>query len=360
MRAALRLVYFERWPHPVALEMLAGRPCFEVRRLSAASPGNALWPAFERAHVYQISAARSEVPASFFANAELLGRCPELLVVSSSGAGFDTIDVDACTDAGVLALNQAGGNREAVAEHVLGMMLGLAKRIMECDRAIRRVPNLDRESLMGHDLRGGTLGIVGLGHAGTRVAELAGTPFAMRVLACDPYLRPEQFAERGAESAGFEELLAASDYVSVHCPRTSETLRMFDARAFARMRPHAHFINTARGGIHDEAALVDALDAGRIAGAGIDVWEEEPPPLDHPLMSCPNVILSPHTAGVTHESRRNVARGAVAQLDAVAAGRRPPRLLNPEVWERYAARFERAFGRAPEQAGGRTDLFPPG
>ena len=122
---------------------------------------------------------------------------------------------------------------------------------------------------------------------------------------------------------------------------------MFDAGAFARMRPHAYFINTARGGVHDEEALVAALDAGRIAGAGIDVWEEEPPPLDHPLLSRRNVILSPHTAGVTHEARREVATGAIAQLDDVAAGRRPPRLLNPEVWGRYALRFERAFGRAP-------------
>lgn len=343
----LRLVCFEHWPPAVALRMLAERPHFEVRRLSAASAEGALWPVFEGAHVYQISAARAEVPGPFFASAGFLARCPELLVVSSSGSGFDTIDVDACTDAGVLALNQAGGNKEAVAEHALGMLLCLSKRIMECDRAIRRVPNLDRETLMGHDVRGRTLGIVGLGHVGTRMAELVGTLFDMRVVAYDPYLGPAQFAERGAEPSGFEELLANSDCVSVHCPRSAETTGMFDAGAFARMRPHAYFINTARGGVHDEEALVAALDAGRIAGAGIDVWEEEPPPLDHPLLSRRNVILSPHTAGVTHEARREVATGAIAQLDDVAAGRRPPRLLNPEVWGRYALRFERAFGRAP-------------
>ena len=293
----LRLVCFEHWPPAVALRVLAERPHFEVRRLSAASAEGALWPVFEGAHVYQISAARAEVPGPFFASAGFLARCPELLVVSSSGSGFDTIDVNACTDAGVLALNQAGGNKEAVAEHALGMLLCLSKRIMECDRAIRRVPNLDREALMGHDVRGRTLGIVGLGHVGTRMAELVGTLFDMRVVAYDPYLRPAQFAERGAEPSGFEELLANSDCVSVHCPRSAETTGMFDAGAFARMRPHA--------------------------------------------------ILSPHTAGVTHEARREVATGAIAQLDDVAAGRRPPRLLNPEVWGHYALRFERAFGRAP-------------
>ena len=300
-----------------------------------------------RAHAYQIGAARDEIPRHLHGTASLIARAPDLLVLSSSGAGYDTIDVNACTAAGVLAVNQAGGNREAVAEHVIGMLLILSKRIIQADRHMRREAGISRNAYVGNNIHGKTIGIIGLGNVGTRLAELCRSLFAMPVLAYDPYLTAEQIAAHGAEKVGLDQLLHRADTVSVNCPRTAETLGMIGAREFALMKPTAWFINTARGGIHDETALAAALAAGTIAGAGLDVWAVEPPPPDHPLLRFDNVIASPHTAGVTVESRELIARIAAEQLLDVLDGRRPPRLLNPEVWPAYAERFFRIFGFHP-------------
>ena len=345
--APTRLVYLERFAHPVALELLEARPHIEARRLELGEEREPLWSELAEAHVYQIRATRSELPGDLWANAALLARCPQLLAVSTNGSGADTVDIPACTAAGVLVVNQAGGNKEAVAEHAIGMMLCLTKRIFEADRAVRTVAGLDRETLMGHDIFGRTLGIIGLGNIGKRVCELARGLFGMQVLAYDPFIEDAVFTEYGALKVSLEELMARSDFVSVHCPRNPSSENMLDAKAFARMQPHAYFVNTARGGIHVEAALAEALREKRIAGAGLDVWDEEPPPLDHPLLGFDNVIVSPHTAGVTHEARRNIVTGTIEQIDDIASARRPPRILNPEVWERYCRRYEEIFGRRP-------------
>jgi len=142
-------------------------------------------------------------------------------------------------------------------------------------------------------------------------------------------------------------LLRRSDYVSISCPLTKESRGMIGAREFALMQPHAYFITTARGFIHDEAALEQALRNKSIAGAGLDVWAKEPPPPDHPLLQFDNVLASPHTAGVTREARENMARIAAEQLLDALDGRRPPRLVNPQVWPAYVRRFERTFGFKP-------------
>ena len=142
-------------------------------------------------------------------------------------------------------------------------------------------------------------------------------------------------------------MLPQADFVSINCPRTRETLGLMNARTFGLMRRHAYFVTTARGGIHDEAALRAALAAGAIAGAGLDVWAKEPPPHDHPLMAFDNVLVSPHTAGVTRESRANIARIAAEQMLDILDGKPPSRVLNPAVWPAYAARFAANFGFAP-------------
>lgn len=343
-----RVFYVKYLASPVYAEALARRPDVRLDRLENDSPDEAAAPILAEAHAYQVGSARDELATRFHVTTALLARAPSLLIVSTNGAGYDTVNIKDCTAAGVLVVNQAGGNREAVAEHVIGMMLVLAKRVVEVDRAMRREKNLDRARFAGNDMFGKTIGIVGIGNVGSRVAELCGGLFKMTVLAYDPYLTRGQIAARGAEKVELADLLRRSDVVSVHCPLTDETRGMIGAREYALMQPHAYFITAARGFIHDEMALAEALKAEKIAGAGLDVWSKEPPPPDHPLLAFDNVIVSPHTAGITVETRAHMAKIAAAQILDTLDGKRPPRIVNPEVWPAYAKRFEQTFGTRPE------------
>lgn len=344
MPANPKIVVRFDFPYDRAMaERLAREPDIELRTCKREGADARGWADLSEAHVYVISSAKDELPRQWFATAELLKRCPRLLCVSTSGAGYDTVDVEACSKAGIIVVNQAGMNAGAVAEHTVGMMLSLSKRISECDRRLRRERGFAREDVMGRDIAGKTLGIVGIGHVGTRVTRLAAA-FGMNVIAYDPYVAADEIARRGAHAVTFDELLAQSDFVSIHCPRTKETLNMIDARALDRMKRGAMFITTARGGIHDEAALFAALQSGHIAGAGLDVWEKEPPALDHPLLTLDNVIASYHTAGVTREARGHMAGQAAEQIVGLLKGGQPPRLLNPDAWPVYRERFEKIIG----------------
>src|SRR5688572_13969726 len=260
------VVRFNLWSDPAMEERFAREPDIALRTCDLRGPEDEAWSALAEAHAYQIAAARDELPQQWFATAELLERCPKLLCVSSIGAGYDTVDVAACTRAGVLVVNQAGGNAQSVAEQTIGMMLDVSRRISEGDRLLRRERGFTREDIMGREMSGKIVGLVGIGHIGRRVAGLA-RAFGMTVLAFDPYLTEDEIAYRGAESVTMSELLERSDFVSLHCPRDDSTLRMMDAKAFARMKKGAVFISTARGGIHDEAALVDALQRKHLSGA---------------------------------------------------------------------------------------------
>jgi D-3-phosphoglycerate dehydrogenase len=188
---------------------------------------------------------------------------------------------------------------------------------------------------------------VGIGNIGTRVADLCRGLFAMTVLAYDPYLTAEQVAAKGGTKVSLEELLQRADYVSVHCPRTKDSFGLFGPEQFALMKPTAYFVNTARGGIHDEAALADAVRERRIAGAGLDVFLKEPPDLDHPLLHLDNVIVTPHNAGMTAESMLEMVTATAHQWIDVFDGKVPPRLVNPEAWPKYAARFQEILGFRP-------------
>ena len=180
---------------------------------------------------------------------------------------------------------------------------------------------------------------------------VAGLPCRSRIAnlacGCDLELAPVPL-ELSQRLPSFDELLARSDFVSLHCPRDKDTLKMMNAAAFARMKKGAMFITTARGGIHDEGALQAALESGHLYGAGLDVWEKEPPPLDHPLLKQPNVVATYHTAGVTGEARRNMATYAAEQIVGILKGGRPPRLINAEVWPAYAKRFEAVMGTSAQ------------
>jgi D-3-phosphoglycerate dehydrogenase len=343
-----RVFYVKYLAHAIFADMLRARPDIQFDKLENDSADDEAAKVLAGAHGYQIGSARDELARKYHAGPDLLRRAQSLLIVSTNGAGYDTVDLKACTEAGVLCLNQAGGNKEAVAEHVLGLMLSLSKRIIESDRAMRRDQNLDRNRFMGHDLTGRTVGIVGLGNVGRRVAELCRGLFSMRVLAYDPYVPAEVMQKHGVTKATLDAVMSEADFVSINCPLTEESRGMIGARQYALMKPNAYFVTTARGNIHDEAALEAALRDGKIAGAGLDVWEKEPPPLDHPLLKFDNVMVSPHTAGVTHEARRNMGRIAAEQMLAALDGKPVARVLNPEVWPRYAARFKETFGFAPQ------------
>jgi D-3-phosphoglycerate dehydrogenase len=342
-----RVFYVKYLAHPIYADMLRARADVRLDRLENESAQEVFTPILSEAHAYQIGAARDELAPHFHVDADLLQRAPNLLIVSSNGAGFDPVDVEACTGAGVLVVNQSGGNAHSVAEHVLGMMLTLSKRIIEADRTLRRERGVNRNDLMGSEVQGRTVGIVGIGNVGRRIAELCKGLLGMKVLAYDPYLSREEIASRGAKKVELDELLRGSDYVSINCPLTRESRGMIGAREFSLMQEHAYFITTARGFVHDEAALEEALRNKRIAGAGLDVWSKEPPPPEHPLLQFDNVLASPHTAGVTREARENMGRIAAAQILDALDGKRPPRIINPEVWPHYSERFARAFGVTP-------------
>ena len=343
-----RLFYVNAVSAPVYLEIMAGRPDIQVDKLVNDSPDHEAAPVLAKAHAFQIGSSRQELAMKYQGYTPLLERCPNLVVLSTNGAGFDTVNLDDATKAGVAVVNQAGGNKEGVAEHVMAFMLNLSKRIMLTDHQMRTGAAYNRVAFMGDDVQGRTIGIVGLGHVGSRVAELCRGLFQMRVLAYDPYQTAEQIADKGAEKmATLDQMLAQADYVSINCPHTRETRGMMGAAQFAAMQPHAYFITTARGGIHDEAALANALTKKQIAGAGLDVWEDEPPPSDHPLMAFDNVLVSPHTAGITRQSRHNIAKIAAEQMCDILDGKRPPRLLNPEVWPAYQDRFQKILGFRP-------------
>jgi D-3-phosphoglycerate dehydrogenase len=344
-----RVFYVNNVAAPVYLEILAKRPDIHVDKLVNETPDVEAEPVLARAHVYQIGSSRQELVTTLQGHASLLSRCPNLLVLSTNGAGFDTVSLGDATAAGVAVVNQAGGNKEGVAEHVMAMMLALSKRIVMSDHAMRSGAAYQRRDFMGDDVQGRTIGIVGIGHVGGRVAELCRGLFQMRVIAYDPYLTTEQIAAKGAEKAStLEEMLRVADYVSINCPLTAETRGMIGGAQFAMMPKHGFFITTARGGIHDEGALATALTARQIMGAGLDVWEDEPPPADHPLLRFDNVVVSPHSAGITRQSRHNIAKIAAEQMLDILDGKKPPRLLNPEVWGTYADRFARILGFRPE------------
>jgi D-3-phosphoglycerate dehydrogenase len=329
-------------------DILTQEADFTVHRLAFTAPEAENWAVLATCHAYCMTSAKDEVPEQYKGTPELIARCPELLVISTSGAGYDPVNVEACTDAGVLVVNQSGANAEAVAEHVVAMMLSLSKNIVQTDRSLRKERGLDREVFKGRNAQGRTVGIIGLGQVGQRVARICGKGLEMRVLAYDPYLSAVDIQARGAIPMTLQNLLAQADFVTVHCPLNAETKNMLGQRELALMQPSAFLINTARGGIINEDALAEALTAGQIAGAGIDVWVVEPPPLDHALLSFDNVIVTYHTAGVTVDSRHAMAQWNAEQLVQIFQGQRPPRLINPEAWPQFSQRFERAFRFRPE------------
>jgi D-3-phosphoglycerate dehydrogenase len=271
---------------------------------------------------------------------EVIVAAPHLRVIATAGAGVDHIDVAAATEAGVPVVNSVGIGPNPVAEHAVGLMLALARRIVAGDTRLRRSGWACRDQLLGRDLgtelSGKTVGIVGFGFIGRRVAAICAAAFGNHVLAYDPLLEDDSvFAAAKVERRrSLRELLPETDFVTLHAPLTERTRHILARAELALMKPTAYLINCARGGLVDPAALYDALREHRIAGAGIDVFDPEPPDDANPLLTLENVIVTPHLAGLSHETNRLLSMSAAEQVLQVLAGDRPPRLVNPEVWER--------------------------
>lgn len=340
-----RLVYFDEWMDPSGSEKALTIPAVEAVCLDSAGSPETNWQVLQLGHGHQLRAS-TETPKIYWPRGEFFARCTNLLAISSAGAGYDMVDVEACTDAGVLLFNQSGSNAESVAQHVLAMMLTLTKKLIQSDRAMRSLGrDWTRWDYTGQELTGRSIGIVGLGHIGRRVSVLCGGLFGMRVLAYDPYISDDDATACGAERLDeLDQLFHAADFISINCPLTAETRGMIGDALFAGMKPGAYFISTARGGIHDEVALEAALRNGLLAGAGLDVFEVEPPPNDHPLLGFDNVLVSPHHAGITVDANVNMVDSAIEQWIDVFAGRRPARLINPEAWDVFAGRYQALFG----------------
>jgi D-3-phosphoglycerate dehydrogenase len=243
----------------------------------------------------------------------------DIKVVTRIGVGYDAVDVAALSRHKVPLMVAGAANSPSVAEQALFMMLSLAKRAVEMHALVKDGQWARRLGLLPYDLYGKTVLIIGFGRIGTRTAKRC-LAMEMKVLIFDPYKPAAEVKAAGCEPvADLDAALPRADFVSIHCPKTPETVGMFDAARLRRLRPSAYLINTARGGLIDEAALVAALVAGHLAGAGLDVFEQEPPPSGHRLFELPNVIMAPHVAGVTREAvdrmSEQTARNILSALD---------------------------------------------
>ena len=321
---ALPLIWFERPVHP-ALAASVGASC------------TVLGPGTDDDRFAGIESAIAAVAGAAPYDGAVMDRAPNLLVIARTGIGVDAVDIAAATARGIAVCNTPDGPTISTAEHAVTLILMVAKRVRPAEAALRdgtSVGYFARHE--GIELAGKTLGLVGFGRIARRVATIA-TSIGMHVIAFDPYLDPHAISPSVATAASLERLLAIADVVSVHVPLTDGSRGMFDADRFAAMKPGAVFVNTARGGIVDQDALLAALDAGRLSGAGLDVTTPEPLPTDHPLLGRDDVIVTPHIASATADGKVRILLAAFEQAMAVARGERPDHLLNPEVWDRFVA-----------------------
>jgi len=253
-----------------------------------------------------------------------------LVLVARFGVGYDNVDVDACTRAGVLVTITPDGVRRPVATSVLAYTLALSLRMFEKDRLTRSGGWAAKVDSMGTGLTGRTLGIIGLGNIGREIVRLA-LPLGMRHVAFDPYLSAAEAAAAGVEQVDLETLLRISDIVSINCALTPQTHHLLNADRLALMKPTAYLINTARGPIVDQRALTEALSARRLAGAALDVFETEPIDAGDPLLGLDNVIVAPHAICWTDECFTAMGESACRSIIEVAAGRIPPFVVNPDA-----------------------------
>jgi D-3-phosphoglycerate dehydrogenase len=292
-----------------------------------------------------LAGAHALYAAGSAVGAELIARAPRLEVIGFPGSGFESIDTAAATRAGVAVVYAAGSQYAAVAEHAVGLMLSLAKRIGFADRYMhehQRFPGREEYSGDGwpgfpHEISGKTVVILGFGFIGRDLARKCRAGFDMPVLAYDPYFDPMEAERQGVRlvrrRSELPELIAQGDFVVLCLPLGAETRHIVGAAELRAMKRGAYLINVSRGGTVDEAALVAALREGRIAGAGVDVFDPEPAPDKHPLFSMHNTVVTPHIGGWVREALPRLVSNTARDMLAALRGERPLRLANPEVWD---------------------------
>ena len=268
-------------------------------------------------------------------NGEFMDQLPNLRMIARTGIGVDNVDLDDATARGIVVTNTPDGPTESTAEHAVAMLLSIAKRLKQGNDNMAAGKWGPRTGpLLGVEVRGKTLGLVGLGRIGRRVAHMCRLGFDMRVVGYDPFVNEEQAIQMGVTLLPLDDVVAQADFLSVHVPSTPETYHMINRDLIARMKEGSYVLNLARGPLVDAEALLEAVDSGKLAGAGIDVYEPEPPPLDSRLRNHPHIIATPHVAGVTQEGRTRMEQMAVARVLAYFSGQRPADVVNPAVLEK--------------------------
>lgn len=266
-------------------------------------------------------------------DAEVFDAAPKLKIIAQMAVGYDNIDVEEATKRGIYVTNTPGVLTETTADLSWALLMAIARRIVEADKYVREGKwkvAWHPMMLLGRDVYGATLGIIGAGRIGSAIARRA-RGFNMKILYYDIIRRPELEKELGAEYVDLDTLLKESDFITIHVPLTKETYRMINAERLKLVKKTTYIINTSRGAVIDEKALYEALREGRIAGAALDVFEQEPVSMDNPLLKLDNVVLTPHIGSASHETRSKMAEMVAENLLAFFEGRAPPNLVNPEV-----------------------------
>ncbi len=280
----------------------------------------------------EMKTAHALIPGLLSVSRQIMENSPHLVIVAAHGVGYNNVDIPAANELGIAVTNIPGVNADAVAEFSFGLILSLVRHIPSFFEEMKK-GGWRRPEFWGAELHGKTLSVIGLGRIGSRVSRL-GNAFGMKVLAYDPYIPEQDFRNAGAQPASRDAAISQADFLTLHAPLTPETRNMIDMRELAMMKKTALLINTARGGIVNETALVKALDQALLAGAGIDVFEEEPPQ-DRRLAAHPKVISSPHIAGLSNEARYRMSMGAAERVACALQGEMPPDVVNQPLNPRY-------------------------
>jgi D-3-phosphoglycerate dehydrogenase / 2-oxoglutarate reductase len=264
----------------------------------------------------------------------LFDQLPNLRIVTRTGIGIDNVNLADATERGVVVCNTPDGPTESTAEHAVAMLLALAKRIKQGDANMAEGKFGPRTILMGCEVQGKTLGLIGLGRIGRRVAHICGLGLGMHVIGSDPFVTVDEAASFGVVLRTQDEVIAESDFLSLHAPAIPTTYHMINNATIGRMKDGAFLINVARGPLVEDDAILAAVESGKLAGAALDVFDPEPLPVDSRLRNHPNVLVTPHTASLTSEGRTRIEHMAVARLVEFFSNQRPKDVCNPEVWDK--------------------------